>query len=101
MPRLVASDNDSPATGAFSIEPTTGQVLWSELVLSTGNTPQARIKVVIRVTYGMDNTIKMWLPKTMDEEYLTGPAMTVVSIMGRAKYSNFRRFSVDATAVIK
>jgi hypothetical protein len=51
----------------------------------------------IRVTYSPDDLLGMWLPSSMEEEYLISAG---AAIEGHARYTNFRRFTVDTSTDI-
>jgi hypothetical protein len=77
---------DLPAEGRLWLEPETGRVLRTQLVVKSG-----RIATDITVTYGEDPALGMLAPVRMSERYdYRGTTLT-----GTATYSNFRRFTVD------
>lgn len=88
-PRLFETPDHGAARGTFWIDPESGCVEASTLVLATGTTT-----VTIRVTYREDAKLQIWLPASMDEEY---DVWVEGKIEGRARYSNFRRFAVETT----
>ncbi len=92
-PRLIASDDGSAATGSFTIEPTSGRVLESELQLAT-----RRVAGKFSVVYAEQPALKLWLPASMTESYTFGGASAMLD--GRATYSNFRVFRVETSTVI-
>jgi hypothetical protein len=92
-PRLIASDDGSAATGSFTIEPTSGRVLGSELQLVT-----RRVSGKFSVVYAEQPALKLWLPASMTESYTFGGASAMLD--GRATYSNFRMFRVETSTVI-
>ena len=60
----------------------------------------------ITVRFADQPKIGMWLPVTMEEEYIIGLMMRSTFIMqsqvnGRADYENFRKFNVDVRMFIK
>jgi hypothetical protein len=92
-PTIVRSgDADSPATGRFWIEPDTGRVVRSQVRLAP------RVNATITVTYGAQPKLDVWVPVSMSETYRSSSGEIVA---GAATYSNFRRFSVDVTTIIK
>lgn len=97
-PRMIESDDDAAASGAFWIEPGTGRVLKTELLFDTGG-GKARLRVRVRVGYAPQALLETWVPVTMDEEYRLGKGMLAVE--GHATYSNFRKFRVETTMNIK
>jgi hypothetical protein len=92
-PRMIASPDNAAARGSFRIDPATGRVLASELMIETGRT-----RASIRVTFAEQPQLGLWLPVSMDERY--GPS-SVTAVEGRATYSNFRQFKVNTDTTIK
>jgi hypothetical protein len=88
-------DGDQPAHGAFWIEPDSGRVLRSVMIVGEA---WIRVKATIDVTYGPNPKLELWVPIRMSERYDLGRQGNITAL---AMYSNFRRFSVDANAVIK
>lgn len=104
-PRMLASDDDAAAKGRYWIDPA-GRVIRSELTLesavgstnSRGLTEPFTVRSIINVSYGEEPRLGLWVPVSMEERYnLSGG----VVLSGSATYSNFRRFSVDTSTVIK
>ena len=87
---LVRGDNhkDLPAEGRFWIEPRTGRVWLSELVIDD---PQVR--ATVNVGYRQDPVIGHLVPVEMRERYRDRRAGSRVD--GTATYSRFRRFKVE------
>lgn len=92
-PRLIKSDDASAATGSFTIEPTSGRVLETELQLVT-----RRVSGKFSVVYAEQPALKLWLPASMTESYTFGGTSAMLD--GRATYSNFRMFRVETSTVI-
>ena len=93
-PTVIRSgDTDAPATGRFWIDPDTGRVVRSQIKLAPPH-----VSATIMVTYSPAPKLNLWVPVSMDETYL---ASSGEWITGDATYSNFRRFSVDVTTIIK
>jgi hypothetical protein len=92
MPRMLITPDDAAARGAFWIDPASGRVTATELLLKSRGS-----SVDIRVTFQEDRRLKIWLPVAMDERYGTGRGG---DITGRARYSNFRQFRVETTTDI-
>src|SRR5207249_2085981 len=69
QPRLIATNNDSPASGAFWIEPASGRIQRSELMLDTEAAQRRIVTVTVRilVNYADQPELKLWLPVSMDE----------------------------------
>jgi hypothetical protein len=104
MPRIIASEDGAPAHGRFWIDPL-GRVVRSELSFETsgGRTTtrsvrdRVSLRSLIRVSFGEEPRLKVWLPMSMQEQYYIAAAL----LEGNATYSNFRRFSVDTATTIK
>jgi VWFA-related protein len=106
-PRMIESDDEAAAGGAFWIEPRTGRVVKSELQLDTGK-GASRLRIRVRVSYtphlvgtagGSTPAAETWVPTSMDEEYRLGKGAMAVD--GHATYANFRRFRVETDTTIK
>jgi hypothetical protein len=94
-PTVIRSTNqDLPATGRFWIDPDTGRVVKSELSVN-GKVSQTRITV----TYAPAQTLPVWVPAAMDEEYTNFSGTERVTT--QAKYSNFHQFKVSTGVIIK
>ena len=79
--------NDSmPVHGHFLVEGATGRVLSSAMLAEN-----ASLKAQIDVTYAMEPSLGMFVPKEMREKYVTRDGST---IQGRATYAKFRRYQV-------
>jgi hypothetical protein len=78
------------STGTVWIEPETGRVLKTELLVENAYT-QPAVKARSTVTYSPGKTLNMLLPRNMSEHYET----TRSTIDCLADYSNFRRFEVN------
>jgi hypothetical protein len=91
-PRLIKSPDNAAAGGSFWVDPSSGRVSASELLIQTGFT-----RVTIRVIYAEQSKLKLWLPASMDESY----ASFSTGIEGHATYSNFRQFKVETDTIIK
>ena len=87
------TSGDEPATGRFWIDPDTGRVLRTELFVA-GRLLRATIDVV----YGYNAKVDMWVPVRMREDYDSGRGELITAL---AIYSNFRKFSVNTSAIIK
>jgi hypothetical protein len=93
-PRMIHTVDAAPASGRFWIEPDTGRVVRTELVI---NSTVARAQIT--VTYAPQAKLKgLWTPVRMEESYGIGATR---SINGTATYTNFRQFNVDVATVIK
>lgn len=87
LPTVIQSDSgDLPATGRFWIDPATGRVLKSEIVV------QGKVsKTEIAVTYGPAPKISVWVPIAMKEHYSLKAGGDITA---EAKYVNFRQYTV-------
>jgi hypothetical protein len=83
---------DFPASGRYWIEPQTGTVLLSELVLR-GSTD---VQVVIDVSYLGEPILGFRVPLEMRERYRTPDER----VEGIATYGRFRQFQVKTAATI-
>jgi hypothetical protein len=112
LPRVIQTRDDAPATGRFWIEPDSGRIVRSELVVDSAGTT-----AVVTVTFGPAPNVGPWVPLTMDDEYRpTNPSAArsagrdpmqsfgapgVTTIEGHATYRNFRTFSVETNTIIR
>jgi hypothetical protein len=83
---------DLPARGRFWIEPATGAVTRSELILN-----DIQIRATVTVTYRSDADLGFLVPAEMQEEYVA----IRDEIEGRATYGKFRKFQVNVDETIK
>jgi VWFA-related protein len=83
-----------PSKGRFWVDPGTGQVLMSELVVEDPS-----VRAVVDVSYRVDPEIQLLVPAEMRERYegLRNGAL----VEGRATYGRFRRFQVKVDTDIK
>ena len=86
-------DAPMPVHGRFSIEGTTGRVISSELLAEN-----AELKAQVDVTYAMEPSMGMLVPREMREKYSLKDGATVV---GKATYGKFRRFQVTVEEKVK
>jgi len=126
-PRLLMTDSAEAATGLACVDPSSGGLVKTELNLSTeisqsqdvaevavqssahlqpftgsrSNGRDATISVAarIRVVYGLQPDLAVWMPISMDDHYEILPGSTVID--GHAVYSNFREFQVETKTIIK
>jgi len=75
--------NDQPAHGRFWIEPATGRVLVSELIVH-----DRRFRATIDVSFQSEPLLDMLVPVAMRERYEITPSHSVLE--GRATYGRFR-----------
>jgi hypothetical protein len=96
-PRMIESTDNAAAHGLFWIEPVSGRVVRSELVITT-RVRDIGVTAVITTTFALQPKVGVWVPASMEERYTLGPSAT---IEGHATYTNFRKFKVDVETVIK
>jgi len=82
-----SADRDLPARGRFRIEPDSGRVWLSELVLEDD-----AVHADVTVSYVLDTKLGFLAPVEMRES--VGTRNGTLEIKGRATYSRFRRFNV-------
>lgn len=76
-----------PAEGRYWVEPETGRVLLTELLLTAD-----RVNSIITTRYAENETMGHSVPVEMRERYINWTRRQRVS--GTAVYSRFRRFQV-------
>jgi hypothetical protein len=82
---------DVPARGRFWVEPTTGAIVRSELIM--GGTRRVPARATIIVTYRQDAALGLWAPAEMQERYDYPRAATTAEVVtATAKYSSLRPF---------
>jgi hypothetical protein len=96
-PRMIASIDDSAASGLFWIDAPTGRVMHSELRVET-RVGGMIVTALVAADYAFQAKVALWVPVAMTERYTIG---TSGIIQGHAAYSNFRRFNVETTTDIK
>jgi hypothetical protein len=91
-PTLVRGLNgeDEPQHGTLWIDPQTGKVLKTEVVIN-GKSGKNAFEAAITVTFTFNPKVGMLVPATMQERY-KAPNHFIECL---AKYSNFHRFEVD------
>ena len=85
-----ARDEDVPASGRFWIEPSTGAVLRTEMVL--GGTRRLQQRATVTVTYALNEALGFRVPIEMRETYDMPRKKNSDVISAVATYSNFRPF---------
>ncbi len=85
-----AGGEDVPASGRFWIDPATGAVLRTEMILGGTRKLQQRAKVT--VTYALDETVGFRVPIEMRETYDKPRQKNSEVINAVATYSTFRPF---------
>ncbi len=91
-------DQDVPSSGHFWIDPKTGHVLMSQLIVGDA-TSDARAYVTVK--YRLDEKLGTLVPAEMREIYDQPTRPWDVYIECTATYSNFRRFQVTTDETIK
>lgn len=102
MPRVLRTAGDAAAEGKLWIEPDSGRVVRSELVLKADG-----VTATIAIRYAPDSKLGLWLPVRLDEEYAIAPTGTFPStsggrppVNGQADYSACRKLDVDVNRII-
>ena len=86
-------DGDNlPAEGRFWIQPDTGAVVRSEMIV--GGTRRVHDRATITVTYANDPSVGVPVPVEMSERYARPRQKRGDVIVGMARYSNFRRLDL-------
>jgi hypothetical protein len=85
---------DLVLTGALWVDPASGVVMKTTL-----RAADTDVRADITVTYRHDPTLEMWVPADMQESYRRRGDSG--EILGRAAYSNYRRFQVTTQETIK
>lgn len=102
MPRVLRTSGDSPAEGTFWIEPDSGRVVRSELIMKSNT-----LTATITVRYAADPKLGLWLPSRLEEEYATPrgnfPATSSgrPPVTGQAVYRDCRKLDVDVRRIIR
>ena len=91
-PTFIATtgSRDLPVSGRIWIDEATGVVRKTHL-----DAVDPTVAAHITVTYALDETLGVWVPKRMDERYLGSGGTAQVT--GTATYSRFRRFQVSTS----
>jgi hypothetical protein len=97
MPRIIRSPTNLAMTGKGWIEPESGRVLRTALDYTLASGAFSTTASIV-VSYSENARLKMWMPASMTEKYEAkkGPQISG-SLIAQAKYSKFRRFSVDVS----
>jgi hypothetical protein len=85
---MIHTNDDRPmrARGHFTVEASSGRVLATTLITET-----ASLRAQIDVTYGLEPSVGMLVPREMREKYTLKDGSTVT---GRAVYAKIRRYQV-------
>jgi hypothetical protein len=98
-PRVLYSRDEAAARGHFWIHES-GRIMQTELQLNTRARPSGDIfSAMVKIKFAPDAKAGVLVPVSMNEVYTLGNQDSRIS--GKATYSNFRRFSVDVSTVIK
>jgi hypothetical protein len=85
---------DVPAHGRFWVEPETGAIVRSELIM--GGTRRVPVRATITVTYRRAEELGFWVPAEMQERYDNPRDVKTAEIVtGSAKYSSLRPFKKE------
>jgi hypothetical protein len=85
-----ARGTDIPSHGRFWVEPDTGVVLRSEMIL--GGTRSLSARAAITVTYRLEPSLGFRIPIEMRERYDNPRSERADVVVALATYSDFRRF---------
>jgi hypothetical protein len=92
--RRITGGGDQPSRGRFWIEPETGRVLLSELIVE-----DPTVRCTIDVSYASEPVGGLLTPIEMRERYVNMRDKSVTT--GTAVYGNFRQFKVSVDEVIQ
>jgi hypothetical protein len=99
---LQVDGNPSPANGRYWMASGTGDVVKTELLLvkvwpggrtASDGVSGGRARIV--VTYRFEQAVDSWVPAEMDELYSGAGGRLAEWVVGRATYSDYRRFGVE------
>jgi hypothetical protein len=97
---LTAEGRDVPARGRYWIEPDTGRVRKTELVLfdeeSTDRINSDAGRATITARYAYTSNVDAWVPIEMQERYDYPKMMNADFIVGQAQYKNYRKFETSS-----
>ena len=97
-PTVIRSqERDVRASGALSVEPSTGRVLRTELTLLQD---RQKTRGVITVSYAMNARLGLLVPVEMNEWYGYTWSHPDEATRCTAKYSDFRRFETAGRVII-
>jgi hypothetical protein len=91
---VLADEADALAVGRYWIEPDTGRILKTELVIGDSNGD-----IRISTWYRPDDRLGIWVPAKMTERYDYIKRL-YDSIQCEASYTNFRRFETGARIIV-
>ena len=84
---------DLPVSGRFWVDDATGVIRRSEL-----DAVDTAVEAHIKVTYGFDEGLRLWVPARMEERYRN--RRSTAEVRGVATYSRFRKFQVSTSEEI-
>ena len=99
---LRVNGNPVPASGRYWVASGTGDVVKTELLLAkiwsdgrkaTETRSGGRARIV--VTYRFEQAVDSWVPAEMEEFYADAVDRLAEWVVGKAKYSDYRRFGVE------
>jgi hypothetical protein len=97
---MIRTEDGAAASGRLWIEPASGRIVETELVVTTQVKAPGRsgvvVTAVVNVAYADQPQLQLWLPVAMDETY-RGAGF----IVGRARYSKFRKFRVATEGIVR
>jgi len=82
-----------PARGKILVDGNDGRILATEIAVD-----EESVRAQIEVTYGLEPSVGLLMPREMREKYVTKRGTT---IEGRASYAKFRRYQVTVDQTIK
>ena len=88
-----SGDQAMPSHGRFTIDPATGRVLATALIVENGS-----LRAQIDVTYTLEPAMGMLVPREMHEKYSLKDGSR---IDGKATYARFRRYQVVVNETVK
>src|SRR6185369_7126591 len=88
-----SGDQAMPSHGRFTIDPATGRVLATALIVESGS-----LRAQIDVTYTLEPAMGMLVPREMHEKYSLKDGSR---IDGKATYARFRRYQVVVNETVK
>ena len=84
---------DLPVTGRFWVDEASGAIRRSEL-----DAVDTSVEAHIKVTYRLDDGLRLWVPGRMEERYRN--RLNPAEVRGVATYSRFRKFQVSTSEEI-
>jgi hypothetical protein len=99
---LQVDGNPVPASGRYWVASGTGDVVKTELLLAriwsggrTTSDTSSGGRAWIVVTYRFEQPVDSWVPAEMEEFYAGVGGRLAEWVVGKAKYSDYRRFTVE------